>query len=839
MTLLPRRRVMSWLLAVLLPVALIVVAIVLASGAGVPSASVVGPSPSVGSWSNLPNFPAVDLGFPGNGAPSTGPLKLKRAVAVAYPHNGRIYILGGRHRPDGEDIGVRWIWEYNPTTNALAQKSALLDGEAYGDRYLATMAAAVLTGTSGPRIYAIGGVSMDSIVTATVRIYNPNTDTASNLTVADNWPANPARVPGGYAVYNNKLYVFGGHATKPSSQLFSDTWVFDPMQPAGSKWTQIAGANLSVARAYIAGATLDGYIYAIGGDVVVSSTVTPVRTVERLDPANPGAGWQAMAPLPYAKGDMGAWAYDTGSGYEIAGRIVVAGGGYPAPDAHAYIYDPAGNSWAYFADMLRPRRNYASTQLGGILYAWGGYNVSRGVQDGSNDSMKYDASGPPPPPLVAPTLTPVPSPTSCLANQAYTYTITSGATVVPGTTLVSPGQCLTCIDLVTLPFPVQLYGSTFTSMQLGTAGNIQMVSNSTAWINRCLPYANFSYTLMPYWDDLWLQGSGAGTYTSVSGSAPNRVFNVEWRGTNISFEVRLFEGSSNIEFIYGNISGSSTSTIGIQKDLTNYTQVSCNTAGITNGTKITFTLPACATTTSTPVTPVPTSTVTATPAITSTGTAIPTATSSATAMPTITSTPCTIVFTDVPVGSTFYPYVTCMACRGIINGYETGCESGNPCFRPQNDLTRGQLSKIVSNAAGFTEPATSQQYEDVAVGSTFHAYIWRLTVRGYVNGYACGGPGEPCGAGNLPYFRPAASASRGQISKIVVVSAGLPINTEGGPHFSDVAVGSTFYEWIETLFNAGAITGYPDGTFRPGNNATRGQTSKIVSEVFFPGCSSR
>ena len=80
---------------------------------------------------------------------------------------------------------------------------------------------------------------------------------------------------------------------------------------------------------------------------------------------------------------------------------------------------------------------------------------------------------------------------------------------------------------------------------------------------------------------------------------------------------------------------------------------------------------------------------------------------------------------------------------------------------------RGQLSKIDANAAGLTQPAGAQQYEDVLPGSTFYDYIWRLTDLGVMNGYPCGGVGEPCGPNNLPYFRPSANATRGQASKIV------------------------------------------------------------------------
>jgi hypothetical protein len=48
------------------------------------------------------------------------------------------------------------------------------------------------------------------------------------------------------------------------------------------------------------------------------------------------------------------------------------------------------------------------------------------------------------------------------------------------------------------------------------------------------------------------------------------------------------------------------------------------------------------------------------------------------------------------------------------------------------------------------------------------------------------------------------------------------------PTFSDVPPGSTFYRYVETAVAHGIIEGYDDGTFRPGNSATRGQIAKIV-----------
>jgi hypothetical protein len=116
----------------------------------------------------------------------------------------------------------------------------------------------------------------------------------------------------------------------------------------------------------------------------------------------------------------------------------------------------------------------------------------------------------------------------------------------------------------------------------------------------------------------------------------------------------------------------------------------------------------------------------------------------------------------VPEGSTFYDFVRCLACRQIITGYPDGT------FRPNNPVTRGQLSKIVSNSAGFTEPPGGQIFQDVAPGSPFYEWVNRLANRGHITGYPCGGVGEPCvPPQNLPYFRPNANVTRGQSSKIV------------------------------------------------------------------------
>jgi tartrate-resistant acid phosphatase type 5 len=244
-------------------------------------------------------------------------------------------------------------------------------------------------------------------------------------------------------------------------------------------------------------------------------------------------------------------------------------------------------------------------------------------------------------------------------------------------------------------------------------------------------------------------------------------------------------------------------------------------------------------------------TPTNTPTVTVTGTATNTSLPTDTATPT--ATVCTLAFEDVPPGSTFYEFVRCLACEGIVAGYPCGnpepcVPPGNgPYFRPGNSVTRGQIAKIVSNSGGFSDPAWGQTFEDVPPGSTFYTFTERLATRGIMQGYACGNP-EPCVAPlNRHYFRPGNGATRGQLAKIAARAAGFqePVT---GQTFEDVPPSSTFYEEIERLVARGVMQGYACSNpepcvpplnrhyFRPGNGVTRGQSAKIVGNTFFAGC---
>jgi len=168
-------------------------------------------------------------------------------------------------------------------------------------------------------------------------------------------------------------------------------------------------------------------------------------------------------------------------------------------------------------------------------------------------------------------------------------------------------------------------------------------------------------------------------------------------------------------------------------------------------------------------------------------------------------------FSDVPYGSFYYDNVYFLACNGIVSGYS------DTTFRPNNNATRAQISKMAVLSAGwplYTPPTPS--FIDVPTNDPFYGYIETAHQHGIISGYA----------NNT--FRPGNLVTRGQTTKIVVGFKGWAINTTGGPHFTDVPANNPFYQWVETAYNKGVISGYADHTFRWGNNVTRAQLAKVL-----------
>ncbi|HUS15604.1 MAG TPA: S8 family serine peptidase, partial [Chloroflexia bacterium] len=97
----------------------------------------------------------------------------------------------------------------------------------------------------------------------------------------------------------------------------------------------------------------------------------------------------------------------------------------------------------------------------------------------------------------------------------------------------------------------------------------------------------------------------------------------------------------------------------------------------------------------------------------------------------------------------------------------------------------------------------------------FGPFVEDLVKRGAVGGYSDHS------------FQPLAPLTRGQVTKMIVLSPGFQLNTLAGPHFTDVPPTDAFYPYIETAALRGLLTGYPDGSYRPYAPVSRGQLAKL------------
>lgn len=120
----------------------------------------------------------------------------------------------------------------------------------------------------------------------------------------------------------------------------------------------------------------------------------------------------------------------------------------------------------------------------------------------------------------------------------------------------------------------------------------------------------------------------------------------------------------------------------------------------------------------------------------------------------------------------------------------------------------------------ITTTVDAKEFKDVRNTDTAYSAIDNLSDRSIISGYADG------------MFRPEGTVTRGQASKFISLTLGLPDVKPSSATFSDVAATHPFASYIKNLSDRGIISGYSDNTFRPNDTITRAQISKILVTAF-------
>lgn len=133
-------------------------------------------------------------------------------------------------------------------------------------------------------------------------------------------------------------------------------------------------------------------------------------------------------------------------------------------------------------------------------------------------------------------------------------------------------------------------------------------------------------------------------------------------------------------------------------------------------------------------------------------------------------------------------------------------------FDPQGTITRGQIATMLARALDLPQ-AGSDRFRDTA-GSVHAPAIAAAAASGIIQGFEDG------------TFRPQQPVTRGQLASMI--ARAFELRASSGASAPADAVGSPHTAAIAAVVEAGIVGGFPDGTFRAGDTATRAQTATFV-----------
>ncbi|MEE1132972.1 MAG: 5'-nucleotidase C-terminal domain-containing protein [Caryophanon sp.] len=172
-----------------------------------------------------------------------------------------------------------------------------------------------------------------------------------------------------------------------------------------------------------------------------------------------------------------------------------------------------------------------------------------------------------------------------------------------------------------------------------------------------------------------------------------------------------------------------------------------------------------------------------------------------------------VTFTDVKESYTHAAAVYELAEAGIISGF------GDGTFGPGQDVTRGQVAKIIANALDLdTTNVVDPAFIDVPATNQYYGAVAALKEAQIISGYG----DNTYGVGD--------AVTRGQMAKIIERAFGLRDVTEA-PKFTDVPDTHQYFDAVAALSSNGVALGFGDGTYGVDKNITRGQLASFITRA--------
>jgi hypothetical protein len=336
-----------------------------------------------------------------------------RMVGVFFPANARFYGMGGR---SSDVAGSDFVhpFEYDAFANTWTPRAAT-----YPDNEVNNMACGILTDNGTPYIYCVGGSAAGN-TTATDRVFRYNPVTDAITTVAAPWPgdADGITLPGGFTVFQNKLYILGGFQI--NTAMTDQIWEFTP---GTNIWVQKT-AVLPVQRGYVPATTIGTLIFMAGGSLWDGTTLQDTTDSFVYNPV--GDSISPIASIPRATGETRALNFNN--------KMWVMGGGRTAPNPsnEVNIYDPVAGTWSTGLPFTTARRNFPIDTNGTFHIGLAGGYASDGVTPLASMEI-FCTLGVSPTPTATATATATATPTTTPTATA-TATPTATATATPSAT---------------------------------------------------------------------------------------------------------------------------------------------------------------------------------------------------------------------------------------------------------------------------------------------------------------------------------------------------------------------------------------------------------------------
>lgn len=180
-----------------------------------------------------------------------------------------------------------------------------------------------------------------------------------------------------------------------------------------------------------------------------------------------------------------------------------------------------------------------------------------------------------------------------------------------------------------------------------------------------------------------------------------------------------------------------------------------------------------------------------------------------------------VTFNDVPGKEWFTKYVKFALNGKIASGYRDAQGRLTGQFGPGNNVTHGEIAKMLLLSQGLGE-ANGSPRNISARGQWFERFFtaaenagWRLHASGTLNG-------------NAP-------ATRGEVTSAIVDAFGLQTKPKS-LSFKDLPDSHPYAADINTLTGYGVMAGDPTGTVRPDSPINRAEFSKLISVATNVGC---